>query len=398
MIIKSIDLLMPPRSQYEVMHHFTRSLAEALTRQGIRARVLEAVRDNPGPFLDKILSQPPDCTLCFNGLLPDEQGHFFSDLIRIPHVACLIDSPHYFLSLIHSPYTIITCVDRYACQFFNELQFKNTLFFPHGVDRKLITPTPLQTPRPYDVVMLGSFSEYRTISLNWAVKYGRDLAKTFEEAAEITMSDSITSYPHALAKALDSYSRRMGGFNPNSIDFISVITELERYIKSKDRIALVQAIKDAEIHIFGADSQGWLHHLADRSNIVIHDPVNYDEAIEIMKKSKIVLNSSPFFKDGSHERIFTGLACGAAVLTNENIYLREFFKHEENILFYQYPHSEQINECINTYLKDPEKRYELVAKGQEVVSKHHTWDNRAATLIQSLPPLLERVRKQTRSA
>ncbi len=77
-MIKRIDVFMPPRSQYGVLHHFTRKLSEALGRAGVEASLLEAQYDNPKPFLDKIFSDRPDCTLSFNGLLPDREGRFFA--------------------------------------------------------------------------------------------------------------------------------------------------------------------------------------------------------------------------------------------------------------------------------------------------------------------------------
>src|SRR6516162_3155093 len=105
--MKKIDVFMPPLSQYSVLHHFTKKLHEALVQQGIVSRLLEAKHNDPGPFLDALLKDPPDCTLSFNGLLPDNQGRFFSDMIRIPHVACLVDSPTNFLTLVRSPYSVI---------------------------------------------------------------------------------------------------------------------------------------------------------------------------------------------------------------------------------------------------------------------------------------------------
>src|SRR5262249_10865415 len=96
-MIKHIDLFMPPNiSQYGVLHHFTIKMNEALQRSGVRSRILEAQKDNPKPFLSELFNEIPDCTLSFNGLLPDKEGRFFCDLVKIPHVACTIDSPNAF--------------------------------------------------------------------------------------------------------------------------------------------------------------------------------------------------------------------------------------------------------------------------------------------------------------
>lgn len=392
-MIKHIDLLMPERSRYEVLHYFTLGLAAGLVNCGIKCRLIEAQKNNPKSFLDQIFADPPDCTLSFNGILPDDQGNFLCEMIRTPHVSCLVDSPHYFLLLIRSPYNIITCVDRFSCDFFNSLNFHNVAFMPHAVNRELIGTAALDDKnRPYDVVMLASFTDYLKIQSQWEQKYGTAFTKALMDAAEAVLADSITSYSQALASCLDKYSREVGGFDPSKVDFIEILSDLENYIRGKDRFELVKSIKDTKVHIFGHESDKWLSLLGNPANVIAHDSVSYTESILIMQQSKIVLNSSPFFKNGAHERIFTGIACGALVITNENIYMKENFKNEEDILFYQTFNRDAINRDINHYLQNDKQRFDIVSRGQETVRNHHTWDQRAAALIKDINPILERIR------
>ena len=84
---------MPPLNSYSLLQYFTIKMHEALLRLGVQSRLLEAKNKNPAPFLKVLFEDSPDCTLSFNGLLPDEQGRFFSDMIKIPHVAFIVDSP-----------------------------------------------------------------------------------------------------------------------------------------------------------------------------------------------------------------------------------------------------------------------------------------------------------------
>lgn len=392
-MIKRIDLIMPPYSRYEVLHHFTRALADGLSRSGVRTRLLEAEGKDPQPFLDKILGDAPDCTLAFNGLLPDKEGLFLSDLLHIPHVACLVDSPHYFLPLIRSSYSIITCVDKFACDFFQGVNFQNVLFMPHGVDRNLLSQVPPpNAERPYDVVLLASYTDHAAIEREWNQQYGEAFAQALLEAAETVLTDREIPYAPALAKALDHYAKKMGGFDPSRVDFLSVLTQLENYIRGKDRTTLLGAIRSTKVHVFGENSHRWKERLPNAQNIVTHEPVHYQQALEIMKQSKIVLNSSPFFKYGGHERIFTGIALGAAVMTSDNMYLHEIFKHKESILFYHYGHLDEVDGCIKEYVQDNSKRQKLVAKGTEIVRNGHTWDHRAAVLLNELGPILEKIR------
>lgn len=394
-MIERIDLFMPPYSLYNVLHHFTRSLFDALSRTGVHCRLLTAQYKDPAEFIDKILKDPPDCTLSFNGLLPDEKGNFLCDMLRIPHVACLVDSPQDFLSLVHSPFSVITCVDRFACDFFQGMHFQNVIFMPHAADRNIFSQSiSIQGPRPYDVLLLGSYIDYDDIHKAWTKKYDPEFVLAILEAAEQTLTDPNVSYVQALAQGMDKYAKRIGGFDPTKVDFITLLSELENYIRGKDRITLVNSITDAKIDIFGKDSMRWKKHLKNPSKVVLHEAVPYEESLLLMQKSKIVLSSSPSFKQGAHERVFTGLASGAAVMTNNNSFLRENFKHGENILFHRYPEGKEVNDSINEYLNNPEKRYELISKGREIVRNNHTWDHRAAVLVNDLGPILQRIKEQ----
>lgn len=392
-MIKRIDLFLPPNvSQYGVLHHFTQKLYEALLRIGVNARILVAQHDNPKPFLAELFKDVPDCTLSFNGLLPDEEGRFFADLIRIPHVAFVVDSPNGFVSLANSPYTVIASVDQNACDFFRGVNAKNVLFLPHGVEKNLNFPRDEE--RPYDVVMLASCIDYEEIRKQWHQKYPNPLAKLLEEAAETALRDEKTSYVQAFVEAMDKELARGAALDPNKIDFIDILDQLEMYIRGRERVELLRSIKDAPIDLFGSNAATttWKKQLSGNSNITIHDAVPYDQALEIMQKSKIVLNSCAWIKRGTHERTLSGLAAGALVVTSENQYMRENFTDGVNIAFYRYQELDKVNPLINQYLKDESLRKKVALAGREQVMHHHTWDIRAGALVRELSPILQTIR------
>lgn len=88
-----------------------------------------------------------------------------------------------------------------------------------------------------------------------------------------------------------------------------------------------------------------------------------------MKQSQIVLNSTPRFKAGAHERIFYALLCGAAVYTGENPYLTtelpELFTY--NFGVWETP--------------DFDEWAQSASAGQERVLDSHTWDARATSFV-----------------
>lgn len=397
-MIKHIDLFMPPNfSQYGVLHHFTKKLQEAFLRLGVNCRILEAQRTNPKPFLTELFKDPPDCTLSFNGLLPDEEGRFFCDLIRIPHVAYVVDSPNGFVSLVQSPLTIIASVDGSACEFFRGINGRNVLFMPHGVEKNLGFESYEQA-RPYDVLMLASCIDYEDIRKQWQKQYPEALGRVLDSAAEQALADVKVSYVQTFVAALDQFVTQGGKIDPQTMNFVELLDLLEMYIRGRARVEVVRAIKDAKVDIFGsaAKSSSWEKQLGNQSNVVVHDSVPYDQALELMQRSKIVLNSCAWIKYGVHERILAGLACGALVITDDNPYLREQFKDGVNISLYQYGNGEALNSSVNACLSDESKRRKAVAAGRELVMQHHTWDHRAAALLTELSPILEKIRNEAK--
>lgn len=164
-MLERIDVFMPPATRYGMLAHLTKSLFDALQRQGIRCRLLVAQHNNPEPFLDSLFSDPPECTLSFNGLLPDAKGNFFCNMIKIPHVAYLLTSPYEYLPLTKSPLNIIVSSDLFACHFFLGLNFEQTIFLPPAVEKSIAKGHALK--KIYDVVMLATYIDYEGIRAIW---------------------------------------------------------------------------------------------------------------------------------------------------------------------------------------------------------------------------------------
>jgi spore maturation protein CgeB len=394
MKIQRIDIFMPPenKSRYGVLTHFTLKFAEALTRAGVNCRVLKAEKTNPKPFLEALFNDPPDCTFSFNGLLPDQEGRFFCDTIKIPHVACLIDSPTQYLALASSPYTIITCPDRFSCEFLKGLKCENVLFLPHAVEKEIVPPFP-DSRRIYDVSMLSSCIDYESMAELWPLQYSQAVCEVMHESVDLALLDQEISCTQAFIQCMDRQMMKTN-VNPGIVNYPQIIDQVEMYVKGKDRVELIQSIQDASVHIFGANLNLWKKYVGQKTNVVFHEPVNFDIALEVMKQSKIVLNSCAWLKDGTHERILAGLACGALVLTQENIYMRENFNDGYNIAFYRLGKWNKINEQIQKYLTHPDQRENAAEKGRDLVMRKHTWDHRAKTLLKELPAVLKRIKEK----
>lgn len=387
MTIERIDLLIPPaeRAGYGVLPSFTQSMADALGRCGVTCRLLGRTRGQTPDLVRQILLDPPDFTLSFNGLLPDADGQFLCDQLGIPHVACIMDAPNHFLDLAKSPLTRITCVDRDFAAFFQGLKQQKVLFLPHAVDRNYAAP--LDNARPYQVTLFGTCIDYEERRDSWRKLFPEAVRAVLEDAVSIAASNPTIPYFQALQQALEARMKNQKGLDPRSLDYFALFENLEFVIRGKDRVALVRSVKGAEVHVFGtkSGSRGWEDYLKDCSqNVTVHGRLTYNEVLETMAKTAIVLNSCPSIRKGAHERIFTGLMAGATVLTNDNQYVREQFGNDRGIVYYNAPYYEEISALIHQILSDEEGRRKAVVQGRALVQAAHTWDHRAKTLLDHL--------------
>jgi len=381
---------------YESKRYFTNKLVEAMHRHGIETLVIDVN--------EKVLSQDaiislhlfnPDFTCSFNSFeQTDICGRYLCDFLELPHLSFLVDPSFYSTTLTNSPYSIISCVDRKDCSVILSNNFENVFFWPHAVERELVFEEG--NDRPYDVVFMGSCYDYESLRASWQQRNPEAVNKVLDAAIDIVFSNDQKSLAEALVEAWNSFN-----FDPDGVDFTLLYLYLDNYTRGKDRVELIRSIKNARVHVFGELAPdnavgilGWQQYLAGQQNVVIHDSVPFGEGMNVLKQSKVVLNSMPFFRDGSHERIFTALACGCLPVSSESIYLREQFKAGEEIIFYKGSNRAAVGASIDELLANENKRQQNVMSGCEKVLRNHTWDNRVEELIKVLPPILERMPKK----
>ncbi|MEX1013382.1 MAG: glycosyltransferase [Waddliaceae bacterium] len=369
-----IDLFLPPNNKYGVLQHMTKCFCDALNMEGAVCRVLEPTSPDPKQFLHELLSDKPDFTLSFNGLLPDNEGRFLCDVVKIPHICVLTQSPLLFTRLTNSPYNIITCPDRWAEELFKETGFPNVLFLPHAVEAALLTPP--ESARSFDAVMLASCIDYEEIHKRWMTNYPKRWCEAFEQTVEILFEKGGGNYFNTFMSQIGDPKEAAN----EGVNLLIALDSLEQYVCGRDRVELIRSLKGIPIDVFGEGE--WKKYLENQENVTIHSPVPYEEALEIMKKSKVVLNSCYWTTNGGHERIFSGTLAGASIVTSSNPFLNAFDT------FIYYDKDKDVKQAVQELLDNEEKRISGVKKAQELVLQSHTWESRAKLLLHELPRLI----------
>lgn len=369
---------------YESKRHFANKFAEALQRKGVEVLHID-VAEAPlnAQTVLSITQFNPNLTCSFNTLRPLSPNTFLWDYIQIPHLSVLVDPAIYSLNLLNSPYSLIACVDAEDVELIHSQEFENCFFFPHAIERELIGSG--QENKIFDVVFIGSCYDYENLRVHWQANYSENVDRVILNAAEMVLTDKSISIAQALCHAWKPTETSLP-----EISFAELFYYIDRYSRGIDRVRLIRSIKDAPVHIFGnasedemMDFKGWEYYLGECKNITLHPSVSYTASLDILKQSKIALNSVPFFKRGSHERVFNALACGALPLTTETIYWSESFTPGKELICYQPGQWEAVNEIVNHYLANEHLRSEIVNAGAIKVKQEHTWDERVNLLVNS---------------
>jgi len=388
MPLERVDFFMPPVGHYDVLQAFTKDLYEAFLRQGVKCRLLVPQWDNPQPFLESIFSDPPQCTFSINGLLPDTEGHFFCDMIKLPHVAYVMDSPAAFSPLVNGAFNIIVCSDQFSVEFFKGLNSRQTFYLPEGV-RQDIEAGP--SKRTKEISVFATCVDIEVITKKWEEEHSKDFSKAMQNVAEEALKNPSISYLNLLVEAINDFVKTHPKTDPRAIDYIALLDQLENYMRGKERIELVRHLKGFDVHLFGAKDQGktWKKYLEKTDYVQFHEPVPYDETISVMQQSKIVLNAASWQRSGLHNKFLTGMAVEALAVTAENPEVTRAFKGGEELLTYRYGQWDELTSQLKTYLQDDTKRMEIGKKGREAVLKDHTWDHRVSEFQKTLMEMID---------
>lgn len=368
-----VDVLLPSSSQYGVIHHFTQKLNEAFQRQGCSTRLLEG-----NDRVEVPLNSPPDLTVCFNGAPSLPSGDWLADHIKVPHLNWLLDPPYRFWEELDSQWIWLGCDDLFGCEMLRRMSFTRQLFLPHAVEREFHGDA--RTDRPYTVTMLATYIDSDARRKQWRKRFGTALSRAMNEAVEESLEHASQSFIEVLWKHLQKHPSE----HISELLRREIFEEFELCIKGIERTEMVRLFADRGVHVFGGslDKGSWQSKFKGISGVTVHPAVSYEEALNIMRQTKILLNSSLKNRAGAHERLFSGIAGGALVVTNGNPFLEKEFGN--SLLTYQWKTRGDLPAAAQALLDNDDLRYEKVMQAQQIVAAHHTFDHRVATILKTI--------------
>ncbi|WP_223552923.1 MULTISPECIES: glycosyltransferase [Lysinibacillus] len=370
-------LLMKGISQYNVLRYWTDALAVGFEKLGIEVDILD-LKYSDKYILEKYFSNKYDCVIAFNGYMFESKE--FSDSLNCPFIYLLVDHPIDHLLRIRNlrQGDILTLMDRYDVnnlyQFGYELE--DIYMLPHAAMELAIE----KKEKTIDILISGTYSDSLNFT-NYIESLPPIISNICKEVIEKCLEDSSKYYIEEFLKAFEVKGIPLKLRLNENPEFIEMVREIGRYIYSTKRLKVVLALAEAgfKLDIYG---KHWGESpLVNYKNVNIHKPVNFWEMQELMKSSKIVVSFQALLRDGTHERIFAGMAAQSVVLTNETPYLHEIFKENEEILFYNFDNLEEMVQKVKGILEDEERQEKLAEAGWYAIKGNHTFEERAKQIV-----------------
>lgn len=132
------------------------------------------------------------------------------------------------------------------------------------------------------------------------------------------------------------------------------------------------------------DGNGWEPLLERYRSFAYGGVGSFEETLHLLRRTRLVLNSNNGFVAGGHERVFTAMAGGAAVLTDENRYYAEAYKPGREIATYGWDRLDRVPAQIENLLADDGALAAQARAGAKRTLADHTWTARAAKLVKAV--------------
>lgn len=380
-------VLFKGQSQYGSLRLHIDQLTAALKGLGHEATILDLTAPDAAAQANASFAAPPDCYFGISGIGADIQaaGGSVYDAIGATYASLYVDHPIHHAQRISVPIRrkVGLFLDRSHVQFMTAWSkgrgFAQLGFLPPGANQ--IDPPPETTDGAFmarDIPLLFTGTYRGEPVAPWRAEppsVGRDAV---EAVAQRMAADGKLPVLDALKAVITGLG---GDLTPDLFEeFLPLLQAPQFYAEAHHRNALLHTLGQAgtAIHIYG---NGW-EPLLERYPAFVHGGVgSFEETLGLLRRTKLVLNSNNGFVAGGHERVFTAMAGGAAVLSDENRYYAEAFKPGREMAVYAWDKLDRVPGQIEALMADQDALAAQARAGARRTLADHTWITRAAKLV-----------------
>ncbi|OCL83067.1 hypothetical protein AAW30_01141 [Arcobacter porcinus] len=337
-------------------------------------------------FNTKIVDLVISFGMANNPILDD--GRPLYDAANTTLLAVYVDHPAYHINTLTENIKNFLCCfnDKEHVNYVSDIlpnHHKIAFFLPQGGLKKDIEEdSQIQHYEEYkknksiDIVFSGTFLE--EVDKPWTNNQEYP-AKLIDEVIELFLDDDYLSIQGAFKIIFEKYKIKFSAIG--KVQLANIYKIVQNYIRYYSRVLLMKelALSGLSVTICG---NGWENFAKEHKNINYIGPLDIKDNLELINKAKVLINVTPTLRNGSHERVFTGMLNHTVIFTDKSSYYDEYFEDEKSILYYSFKSLNKDIARLKNILKDSEKLYNISKNAYEIANENHTWENRVDTILE----------------
>ncbi|MAH84569.1 MAG: hypothetical protein CBB68_09590 [Rhodospirillaceae bacterium TMED8] len=298
------------------------------------------------------------------------------------HFSIIGDSPiHHFNRLRKSsPSTVLGIPDRRYEEIYKVVGLKHRcVFMPYsGCD-----PIPNALPmgeRDIDLLFTGTIgmTPYSPAWNKLVEGLPRLVKEAVNEALDVTLNEDTAAFM-ALINALEK--RGVDWHTENGKTLFQAHKAVETYAETLRRIEILTAMEGLNLHFMGDVSYDVSKQICGFTKF--HKFTDFENMLELVKRTKLLINICPKLAGGAHTRIWNGIAHGCVNATTRSSFLDEEF--EDGVDLLNLPDdSLDLNGRLSELLRDNEKLDDMVCNAKKKYTAKHLWRHRAADIAREM--------------
>lgn len=382
-------------SGVDSFNYFTDQLCGEFVRRGHEVFVLNL--QNP-PESDphsyrccaEFLNKKVDMAVGFDGFgIRDELFIELWDELNVRTVNILMDHPLRFHPTMerHPKRYIQFCCDEnhvsYVKRYFSDC-VDEVAFLPHAGTYDPQAAHKPYADRKYDLLFSGTYYRPQEQRKRIAEYFpeGSTMHQFYMEMADYMLAHSDVTTEQAALDTIERTGLQVQGSQLKTIFRCSEPLDWMARMYQRERVVQTLAEAGLDVWLLG---RGWENHPCARLPNVhrIDDRIPFAQTLPYMADAKINLNVMPWFKAGTHDRIFNILLRHSLPLTDSSEWIDKNFKAGEELALYDLRELEKLPELARGLLEDERKAECMIDKGYEKVKAHYTWVNCADRILQA---------------
>lgn len=313
------------QNAHGILEWWTREVLRRLGRYGLAGHLVDVLApDWQSVVGDALASGSPRFCFSFQGIGMSLaiDGENLWDKLGVPFVASMGDAPY------HAPALHTSCSRRqvflYTCQDF--LDTYRTYFSgrvlasvgPFGVPENPLASATPWARREHGIVFVKTGIDPSSFPLGWAGAPAK-LRAILHDSAAAVLSGEDKPVADLCARYFDDHGIHWAGRREV---FLRVCSEVDFYVRAVRAERMVRHLMRHDALIFG----DWRHLDTEGARARFCGPVPASELHALYAQTRVLANTSPTVRHGTHDRIMSGLVSNCAVLSDTTPFLQSEFR------------------------------------------------------------------------